>query len=294
MFPSEEHGVAEVLQRFDPLGGLARADHRLHPRRFRDRVLEVAERGQALGVGDRAVGAHRDHLEGGVPAGADRLVDQFGVLAGGGLLGQLLWARRAGLEPDRRHRQNQQDGGDQRRHRRRPLQCRADQGHQARAPTRRPERIAEASPEEARRLCRGAIVGSGRIEALISLAARPVAANSPLTIFNGPRSGGDPTVVLHAQTTTPGTQTFAIVVPIERRRGQFRYRATLDLPPIAAGLGAITHVDVKIGRRFSAGGQRHSYVSARCSNGILQTHGRFTFADGTIIDGSVEKFCRAR
>jgi hypothetical protein len=161
-------------------------------------------------------------------------------------------------------------------------------------PTCPPQRIAQASPEEARRLCRGAIVGEGRVEALISLAGGPVPASSPLTIFNGPRVGGDPTVVLHAQTTTPGTQTFAIVVPIERRRGQFRYRARLDFPPIAGGLGSITHVGVKIGRRFNAGGQLRSYVSARCSDGILETRGRFAFADGTIIEGGVEKFCRAR
>lgn len=156
-----------------------------------------------------------------------------------------------------------------------------------------PQRIAEASPAEARRLCSGAIVGTGKIEALISLAGATLPASSPLTIFNGPPLAGDPTVVLHAQTTTPATQTFAIVVPIERRRGQFRYRATIDLPPIFGGLGSITHVSAKIGRRFSVDGQRRSYVSARCSDGILETRGRFAFADGTIIEGSVEKFCRA-
>jgi hypothetical protein len=154
-----------------------------------------------------------------------------------------------------------------------------------------PERIAAASTEEARAACRGAIVGSGRIEAMISLASGPVEASSPLTIFNGPRLEGNPTVVLHARTTVPATQTYAIVVPIERRPGAFRYRATLNVPPIAAGLGAITHIDVDIGRRYDAGGRHHSYVSARCSDGNLQTHGRFTFAEGLLIDGSVEKFC---
>jgi hypothetical protein len=161
-------------------------------------------------------------------------------------------------------------------------------------PTCSPERVANASPAEARRICRGAIVGTGRVEASIALLGGTVPASSPLTIFNGPPEGGHPTVVLHAQTTVPATQTFAIVVPIEQQRGAFRYRATLDIPPIAAGLGAITKVEVKIGRRFTVGGRRRSYVSARCSDGILSTHGRFTFADGTIIDGSVEKFCSVR
>jgi hypothetical protein len=161
-------------------------------------------------------------------------------------------------------------------------------------PTCPPERIAEATTEEARQLCRGAIVGSGRIEALVALAGGLVPASSPLSVFNGPPENGHPTVVLHARTTVPGTQTYAILVPLERRRGEFRWRATLDVPPLAAGLGAITGIEVEIGRRFSAGGKRRSYVSAHCSDGILRTHGRFSFEDGTVIDGSVEKFCRAK
>ena len=64
------------------------------------------------------------------------------------------------------------------------------------------------------------------------------------------------------------------------------------MPPLAGGLGALTHLDVKIGRRYRAGGRQRSYVSARCSDNILQTHGTFTFADGTTISGQVEKFCQ--
>ena len=158
-------------------------------------------------------------------------------------------------------------------------------------PTCSPDAIDQASAEEARRICRGAIVGTGHVEALISLDSGDVAARAPLTIFNGPRMGGLPTAVLHAQTTVPATQTYAIVVPIEQRRGGFRYRARIDLPPLAGGRGALTHIDVAIGRRYRAGGKQRSYVSARCSDNILQTHGRFSFEDGTIIDGLVEKFC---
>ena len=50
----------------------------------------------------------------------------------------------------------------------------------------------------------------------------------------------------------------------------------------------LTHVDVDVGRRYSFGGRKRSYTSARCSDGILRTHGRFSFSDGTIIDGSVK------
>jgi hypothetical protein len=153
-----------------------------------------------------------------------------------------------------------------------------------------PESIAAASPQEARQACPRAIVGSGRIEAQVTMPGLSGPASSPLTIFNGPPQEGVPTVLFHARTNVP-PQTFAIVVPVERRKGEYRYRATLRFPPIAGGFGAITHIDVDIGRRFVAGGKRRSYVAARCSDGILRTHGRFVFADGTIIDGSVEKPC---
>ena len=161
-------------------------------------------------------------------------------------------------------------------------------------PTCDPKSIEAATSEEARRICSSSIVGTGHIEALVSLPEGEVRAESPLTIFNGPRLDNHPTAVLHARTTVPGTETYAIVVPIEQRRGYFRYRARVDVPPIAAGLGAITHIDVSIGRRYSVDGRRRSYASARCSDNLLQTHGRLTFESGTIIDGSVEKYCHAK
>jgi hypothetical protein len=156
------------------------------------------------------------------------------------------------------------------------------------------ERVASAGVPEARAACRGAIVGTGRVEAVVDIATGPVPVSSALTIFNGPAQERNPTVILHARTPAPGAETFAILVPLERRPGAFRYRATLVFPELAGGRGSITRVEAKVGRRFSVGGQRRSYVSARCSDGILRTHGRFTFADGTIVDGSVEKACLAR
>ena len=162
-------------------------------------------------------------------------------------------------------------------------------------PTCAPETIISAGVAEARRLCRGAIVGTGEIEADVGLAGGVVVARSPLTIFNGPPVDGHPTAILHARTTVPATQTYAIVVPIEKRRGEFRYRATVEIPPLAGGLGALTHLSVKIGRRYTAGGQQRSYVSARCSDGILRSQAAFEFAGGFLIEGTgLEKFCRAR
>jgi hypothetical protein len=157
-----------------------------------------------------------------------------------------------------------------------------------------PETIANASTEEARQACRGALVGTGRVDALVALPGGTIKASSPLTIFNGPHLESGPSAILHARFTVPATETYAIVVPIERISGGFRYRARLDLPPLAGGLGALSHIDVKIGRHYRANGKPRSYLSARCSDNILQTHGRFQFEDGTVISGQVEKFCRSK
>jgi hypothetical protein len=158
-------------------------------------------------------------------------------------------------------------------------------------PICQPGSLEEKTPEEARSICAAAIVGTGTIEASIATQGGALKAGSPLTLFNGPPQGGNPTVILHARTTVPATQTFVITVPIEQRKGGFRYRATIDVPPIAAGLGSLTHIDAKIGRHYRFHGVERSYTSARCSDGVLRTRGHFAFADGTIIDGVVEKGC---
>src|SRR4051812_12313497 len=161
-------------------------------------------------------------------------------------------------------------------------------------PVCQPAALEEATTQEARNRCPGAIVGTGHAGVAISGGGRPLLVSSPLTFFNGPRLAGKPTVIMHARITVPAVQNFVITIPIEKRAGPYRYRATVDLPPIAGGHGSLTHLDASIGKRYRSGGRERSYVSARCGDGIFNTRGRFTFADGTIIDGSVEKPCTVR
>jgi hypothetical protein len=158
-----------------------------------------------------------------------------------------------------------------------------------------PAVLAGESPFDARSTCGGSIVGEGHATAMIARPGEPVfKAGTELTIFNGLRQGRLPTAIVHGRLSTPQPETFLIVVPIAKRRGEFRYRATVDVPPIAEGFGALVHVDATLGRRYRFRGARRSYVSARCSDGVLQTHGRFTFADGSIVDGSVQRGCTVR
>jgi hypothetical protein len=158
-----------------------------------------------------------------------------------------------------------------------------------------PSKLESATTKQARSRCSGSIVGAGHLAAAVSLAGLArINMRAPLTIFNGPRRDGNPTAVLHARAPFPVSETYVIVAPIERRKGIYGYRTEFDVPPIAGGLGSLTRIDAKVGRFYRAGGAERSYVSARCSDYILQTQGYFSFADGNVIYGSVFKACRPR
>ncbi|HEX6229004.1 MAG TPA: hypothetical protein VFZ41_06020, partial [Solirubrobacterales bacterium] len=113
-----------------------------------------------------------------------------------------------------------------------------------------PSRIENAAPKAARRICGKALVGTGEVAASISLPGLSGARlRSPLSVFNGPRVNGHPSVVGHAWTTFPKREVFVTVIPIERRGGPYSYTASVEIPEIAEGGGALTHLNARIGRR---------------------------------------------
>lgn len=155
----------------------------------------------------------------------------------------------------------------------------------------RAERIASLGTGAARRACKAAEVGTGTIAVLLFLeGGGSVRAHAPLTLFNGPPSQGNPTVNAHVHIASPVNQTFVVPVTIERIHGEYGYRASFDVPALAAN-GVLIHVDAKISKRYMYRGRERSYVSARCKDRIFRTHGHFLFSDGTIIDGSIERAC---
>jgi hypothetical protein len=155
-----------------------------------------------------------------------------------------------------------------------------------------PARIEGTTTKRARRLCGRSLVGTGHAEASVTLeGGASVVIATPISIFNGPRENGRPTVVGHGHTDFPKPETYVLQIPIVKEHGAYSYSATIHVPKLAQGLAAVTHVDASIGRRYRAGGRKRSYTSARCSDGILETHGRLLFAGGTVIEGSVFRAC---
>ena len=140
---------------------------------------------------------------------------------------------------------------------------------------------------QARKLCPGAIVGKGFGHAVVKFPEQaPIPVSSPITIFNGPRIKGDPSVFAHFYTTVPVPVAFVVPVRIETiHNGRYGYRVNAEIPKIANGAGIPISGSIKIGRKWTYKGVKHSYINARCPDGRLQAVGRFGFSDGTLAEG---------
>jgi hypothetical protein len=157
-------------------------------------------------------------------------------------------------------------------------------------------RLAATKPVEARRICPGAIVGTGTGTAVIAFPeSTPLKMSSPITFFNGPPSHGNPTLISHAYLSSPISTTYLARLVIETvHHGPYGYRVMARFPPIANGYGIPIRGTLRFGRRWTYRGARHSYLNARCQNGSLQARGAFTFADGNALRGVFVKPCSVR
>lgn len=148
----------------------------------------------------------------------------------------------------------------------------------------------------ARRLCPEAIVGTGFGKAVVLFPEQgPIPASSPITLFNGPKIGGDPSIIAHAHLTVPAPTTFIVPIRIETiHNGRYGYRVKAVIPKIAGGYGHPISGSIRVGRKWTYRGEHHSFANARCADGRLQAVGQYTFKDGTALKGTFLGTCQAR
>ena len=163
-------------------------------------------------------------------------------------------------------------------------------------PTCTPARLQATTVSQARKLCPGAIVGKGFGKAVVNFPEQaPIPASSPFTLFNGPRKGGDPTILVHAYLTVPAPTTFVVPVRIETiHNGRYGYRVNAEIPKIAGGSGVPLSGSVTVGRKWTYKGKKHSFLNARCPDGRLQAVGQFSFKDGTRMKGTFLTPCQTK
>jgi hypothetical protein len=160
-------------------------------------------------------------------------------------------------------------------------------------PTCTAPKLEGATPNQARSRCAGALLGTGVGKARVEMPGMaPFTLTSPISIFNAPPKGGEPTMIAHAWETVPSPQALLTEFEIEKiSHGRYGYRTEISLPAIAGGAGAATLAEATFGRTFKRGGREVGYVEAECSGGRLQVYGRISFVDGSHLQSLLSSPC---
>jgi hypothetical protein len=158
------------------------------------------------------------------------------------------------------------------------------------------QKLVATTTARARKQCPDAIVGRGFGTAVVELPEQgPIKASSALTLFNGPRKNGNPTVLGHAHLDVPAPTTYVVPIEIEKiNKGRYGYRTIADFPRIANDYGSPTYGRLKIEKKWTFKGRRLSYVNAHCPDGRLQARGEVTFKNGDSAVGTFFQPCQIR
>jgi hypothetical protein len=156
-------------------------------------------------------------------------------------------------------------------------------------------KLAETTPQVARKRCAGALVGTGTGKAEVAMPGRaPFQISSPVSIFNAPPTGGKPTLIAHAYETVPAPKALLVPIVIERvKSGRYGFRIKVKMPEIAGGDGAPTLAEATLGKTFKRGGKKVGFINAHCVGGRLQVHGTLTFTNGDFFPTTLTSPCHS-
>lgn len=156
-----------------------------------------------------------------------------------------------------------------------------------------PARLEGTTPSQARQRCAGALVGKGVGKALVVQPGQQAfRISSPISFFNGPPSGGRPTLIAHGYETVPVPKTLLVPIAIERvKMGRYGFRVRVEMPEIAAGSGVPTLAEAKIDGIRKRNGRKVGFINARCSGGRLQVDGSLRFTNGDFFPATLTSPC---
>ena len=168
-------------------------------------------------------------------------------------------------------------------------------------PTCQVRRIQPATMQAARRICGGAIVGSGHIEVRVHLSNQPpFTFKGPMLVFHAKRSGGDRRLLAQVYGRKPPSA-FVLNFRISREPGEFGTVIRTSLPKSANKWAYVTQFDMKLRRIYTYKGQKHSYVNAGCAAppgfpGAVYAFAQanFGFAEGQHVTTTLVKDCTVK
>jgi hypothetical protein len=132
-------------------------------------------------------------------------------------------------------------------------------------PTCKVRRIQPATIAAARRLCGGAIVGSGRVGVRVHLTNQPpFTFRGPLLVFHAKRAGGHRRLLAQVYGLKPPSA-FLLNFKVVRDDGVFGTVIKTTLPKAAYKWAYVTHFEMRLRRVYTYNGRRHSFISARCA-----------------------------
>ncbi len=166
-------------------------------------------------------------------------------------------------------------------------------------PTCAVKSIQPATAANARRVCSGAIVGSGHVTVEAHLPSQaPFLVKAKLLAFNGPEKNGHKLILAQVYAKAP-PGAFVLTFKVVKKGGLFGTTMSTSLPPSARGWAYLTHFDMTLRRSYSYGGKTRSYVSAACAApagfpGAVFPFARATygFDDGQQLTTTVVRSCR--
>jgi hypothetical protein len=149
--------------------------------------------------------------------------------------------------------------------------------------------IASRDTRGASRACRKAIVGSGRATAQLVRPEFPwVGLESRLVAFNGGLRHGAIRLFVHAYAPPPLKQTLVARVDLRRdgAAAPGAWKVLAQIPKIGDGYGSLTVFELDLKRFFFHGGERKSFLSARCPDGeFLVSTPKIVFRNEANIPG---------
>lgn len=161
-------------------------------------------------------------------------------------------------------------------------------------------RIDPSTTQEALLACRSSLVGEGRFSANVRFPEQsPFPSEGKVLAFNGVLRGR-PAIFAHIYGTEPVPTANVLPLRVERGRGTFSTRLEASLPQATGDWGYVTGLSLRLGRVFTARGQRHSFLSAGCPapkgfSGALFPLVRvsFAFAGGKTLRTTLIRNCKA-
>ncbi len=168
-------------------------------------------------------------------------------------------------------------------------------------PTCRVREIQPTTIRAARRICGGAIVGSGHVQVRVHLTNQPpFTFTGPLLAFNAERSGGKRRILAQVYGLRPPSA-FILSFKILKRKGTFGTLIRTTLPTSARKWAYVTGFDMRLKRIYTYKGRRHSFVSAGCAapagfpGAIFPfAKARFEFVDGRRVTSTLIRDCKVR